>query len=396
MTKREKILMPIAAAMLLFWLGLPTLRAMFVAPVEDRQQRLDVLSGELTIRTKEVVRIKEAARALKRWRGRSLPGNPVDSQRLYQAWLTDLGEMTHIEDLKVMPGRRTPKASTYTGVLVKLEGRAKIAQLGRFLHYFFRADLLHRIVSMNVESKQNEGDPMLGIALTAEGLTLARPKNSECLYPQTNLTTEFHSSNGEQMIEIADGVDFPSAPPFRIRIGREYLNVVEVSQTGWKTRGGHDATAPERHQRGDLVEFAPVHPRYAATSWDDYRQLADRSPFVKPSPEAVVVSVPTVPDPAPTPQRTAPPDRSAAETFLVASITEDDKPQAWLYRPTSGPTQGQRTVVHKDSEVHVGEVQAVVLDIRSDHVIFERDDARWKLRMGENLESMRKMAPSAQ
>ncbi|MEZ6072291.1 MAG: hypothetical protein R3C10_19035 [Pirellulales bacterium] len=183
MNRREKILALSATCVVLAWLGLPVLHAWFVAPIEEKQSELDAVNQQLAATTKRLVDVKRAAVDMKEWRRRSLPPNPLDAQRQYQAWLTDLAQLVGFEELKITPGRTMPQGKAYTSVQVLLEGKTKMSRLGEFLYHFYRTDLAHRIAAMNVECPTAEGDPTLTVSLTAEGLAIEGARSADTCSP---------------------------------------------------------------------------------------------------------------------------------------------------------------------------------------------------------------------
>jgi hypothetical protein len=380
MQQREKILLIAACGAVAVWIGLPVVQRIFVTPIEERQATLAVLGEEVAERTSEVVQIKNAGASLKRWRERSLPPVPLDAQRLYQAWLTDLAQLAGFRDLRVAPGRRIERASVYTSSLVILEGKSTLAQVSDFLRKFHRTDLLHRIVSLNLDSPADTGDPKLEFSLVAEGISLAGTPPREHLFPRTILKTDFRSTVDQQTIEVDNASLFPTGREFRVRLSEEFLQVIKSNGTEWTVRGGRDGSRPTAHETGDVVELAPVRPDGEKHSDESLRQIVENSPFVKPK------VVARAPRPTRKPQTV---DRSAEETFLGASISKDGEPQAWLYRNGT-----RRTVLRRSSKIVVGDVEAIVQDIQPDYVVLESDEKLWRLRIGRNLKSLEEIPKS--
>lgn len=377
MNRREKILALVAACVIIGWLGLPQLHSIFLAPIEDKQIELDLVTEKLAVTTQTVAEIQQATLLMKQWRGRSLPPNPLDAQRHYQDWLTDLAQLVGFEELKVTPARIVPQGNAFTGVQVLLEGKARMTHVGELLYHFYRIDLPQRIVSMNIDCPEAEGDPMLTVLLTAEGLSIQGAPRREYLFPTASLSDSFTSSASGHQIEVGDEGKFPSGVPLRIRIGNEYLTVLEREGSSWTVEGGRDATSAVAHAAGDTIELAPVWPEYADFTLEDFRALVGSSPFVKPPPaekpkgkEEVVRQ-----------------DDAVKDTYLAASILTSGEPTAWLYRRS----KSERTVIRKQSQLDIGELHAVVLDIQRDHVVIQHDDASWRLSMGDSLSTMQKL-----
>jgi hypothetical protein len=375
--RREKTLALVATCVVLGWLGLPQLHAIFIAPIEDKQFELNGVNEELATTTQELADVNAASRTLKQWRGRSLPPSPLDAQRHYQDWMTDLAQLVGFEELKVTPGRTAAQGDAYTGVHVLLEGKAKMSHVGEFLYHFYRTDLPQRIVSINIECPEAKGDPMLSVSLTAEGLAIGGVARREYLFPTAKLADGFTSSTSGQEIKVADDGDFPEGVPLRIRIGNEYLTVLGREESRWTVEGGRDATSPVAHAADDVIELAPVWPEYADISLDDFRRLVGSSPFVKPAPET----------PPKKPEEVVRQDDAVKDTYLAASILTGGEPTAWLYRRS----KSERTVIRKESELNVGELHAVVLDIQADHVVIRQQDTSWRLSMGDSLSTMQKL-----
>jgi hypothetical protein len=375
MQKRERILLLTAAAAAVLFIGF-RLIGVFWGPITESRQRLDSLNEELTLKTKDAEDIKAAGVQLRRLRSRSLPPNPFDAQRLYQVWLTDLAQMSDIREAKVTPGRRIPKGKVYTAVLVTVEGKATLANLSKFLYFFYRIDLPHRITSMSIDSPGNSGDPSLQISLTAEGLVLSGAQARKQLFPQSRLQNRFRSESGEQTLEVTDAAPFPQKPGFRIRIDNEYLMVTKMSRNKWTVRGGVDSTRTGTHDTDALVELAPIHSQYADLTLDDFQSLVDNSPFTKPAPSR---------DRRPTQIATT--DNGPGEIYLGGIVNAE----AWLYRRLTL----ERTVVRKGSTVELDDDQLVVLDVNPDFILLQKDDDVWQLKMGKNLnwQSMQKMPP---
>jgi hypothetical protein len=387
LNRREKMLLIAAGSVVLLWLGSSKLHAWFLAPVEERQFELDRVNGEIALKLKNQKAVQAAMLRVKQWRERSLSPNPLDAQRHYQQWLTDQANLVGFEGLQVTPGRTTSKGSAYTAVTVTLQGRAKLSRVSEFLYHFYRADLPQRIVSFNVVSPAMEGDPTLQVMLTAEALAIQGAKHRAQLFPVTTLSEDFSSRSSAQEIVVEDASVMPEETPLRVRIGNEFLQVIQRDGDRWTVRGGADATSPQRHSAGEEIEQAPIWAAYADITLEDFRSLVGNSPFVKPAP-------PPRPPRREVPVRreTPPPrDNFAREVYLAAAIMSNEEPTAWLYRRSNN----QRTVVQKKSQLSFGDWKAVVLDIQPDYVVFEHQDASWKLRLGDSLNAMQRLTPDA-
>lgn len=386
MQKREKILLVSTVTAVLLWAGLPTINAIFFDPIATAREDLNRVNEKLADQTADIKRLKLAGQTYKQTRGRSLPPNPLDAQRLYQVWLDEVANLSGIEKPIITPGRRVVsrrksiRGDLFTGVLVTLDGKATLTELSQFLYHFYRSDLAHRVVNLTIDSPESKGDPKLAISLTAEGLSFATAPKRSTLFPQAELKRDFTSSSDSKTIDVENAVGFPKQPGYRIRIGSEYLTVTEVNETQWTVRGGLDATRTTQHDAGDTIELAPIHPDYASWTPDNFQTLIENSPFVKPKPPSPTSKGPRKP-------RTVVKIDRVAETRLRGSIVIDDEPQAWLY----GKLADDRVVIRRGSKLDVDDFHAVVHDILSDHVLLERDGFIWRLDLGDNLRSLQKL-----
>ena len=413
MQKREKILLVSTVAAVLLLAGLPRINAIFFDPIAAARADLKRVNEKRDKQKADIKRLKLAGLTFKQTRGRSLPPNSLDAQRLYQVWLDDVAVLSGIDKPIITPGRRVTsrrksiRGDLFTGVLVSLEGKATLTELSQFLYHFYRSDLAHRVVNLTIDSPASKGDPKLSISLTAEGLSFASAPKRSTLFPRTKLKQDFSSSSkSEKTIDIENAVGFPEKSGYRIRIGGEYLTVTDLNETSdgkekseagtnskankksvvketqWTVSGGRDATRATRHKAGDVVELARIHPDYASWELNDFKKLIENSPFVKPKPA-------TKPKRPTRPPTTRPPTKidRVAQTRLL-SIVIDDEPVAWLY----GNPADDRLVIRKGSKLEVDDFSAVVRDILFDHILLERDGFYWRLNMEDNLRSLQKLA----
>ncbi|MEX1095297.1 MAG: hypothetical protein WED34_04575 [Planctomycetales bacterium] len=403
MQKRERILLVVTAALVLGWFVIPRAYGLLVGPIEERRQQLAGLEQKLRDQRADQARLVASIQLLEGSRRRSLPPQPHDALRLYQAWLTDLAEMSDLTDAsdvkrppRVTPGTPKPHGKVFTSVPVTIEGKGTIEQLGRFLHCFHRADLAHRIEKVDVTAEGTEAGSLLSVNLTAVGLAFPNAADRPHLFPQTELVAELKSD--AKSLEIAGREGFPERPGFRVRIGREYLTVTAMDETRWTVGRGVDGTRPLSHSKGDTLELAPIHPSYAAATPADFEKLVKNSPFAKPAPPKKYVPPPP-PPPGPDENRGArsqtagpppppPRDRTAEYTYLGGFILYDDRPQARLYHRQTGA----RTVLHEGDRLKIGAVEGEVVSIGRDHVVVRKSDGTFRLPLGETVAYMERIA----
>lgn len=383
MQQREKILLFGLIGALVVWAGIYVFREKLSGPVSERQAQITALGEQLQRREDEQLRVLAAARRLGRWKEQSLPPDPLEAQRLYQEWLTRLAHAAGITDAKVSPGRRLPRGKLYTAVQVSISGKASLERLARFLYWFERTDLLHRVGNLDVESSQNRGDPALTFTLTAEGLALKDAKPRQRLFPETAL--EASISTGATSMTVKDTAGFPKTAPFHVRLGGELVTVTEVSEKTWTVRarvdgdGQSDSARVGRHPAGEPVELAPLTPAASGRTLADYRQdlfAAGKSPFVLPE--------------AARPPRTR--EDEARQTELVATILEGTTRTAWLYNQATR----RETVLAEGDSFRVAEIEGTVSRVGDGFVLFRWDEGSWRLELGENLRSMQRTTATAE
>jgi len=281
--EREKILLIVLVAVLVLGVGIGRYEQWISVPIARRDTRVEFLESEISDKELQELEILKSRREMAHWKARSLPPDPLDAQRLYQEWLTDLARIAGLTDAKVTPEPRIGRGEVFVPVRIAIEANATFEHLCRFLFLFHQTDLMHRIAEMQVDSEKNEGNPPLKISLTAEGLALVNASPRDRLFPQTQSLQELPTDASE--LEVAGNEGFPESGPFRIRIGNEFVNVSKVSGMTWTLNRGVDSTEAMSHELGATVELAPVDQSLQRTTLEDYSTIVANSLFVKPIPE---------------------------------------------------------------------------------------------------------------
>jgi len=283
MQNREKYLAIILLSTVVLWQAGPMLHNWFIAPIEARLGQIKTIKKRLRKNEDFEFELIRAKSTVKNAEWQSLPPNSLDAQRMYQSWLTDMAQLAELNNIQVKPSRRNAQGQFYVAVQVELEAEGTYHQLTQFLYSFYRSDLLQRIVRLNVESTSSQGDPILNIALTAEGLSLRDAKPRKYLFPETYLVTAIEEHDHE--ITVVDKKGFPNSPPFQVRIGNEFLQVTEVMEDHrWLVERGFGPTHPQKHNANSEVQYAPANETYANRSWSDFKQHLASNHFVIPEP----------------------------------------------------------------------------------------------------------------
>lgn len=376
MNKRERLLLWAAGCAIILWLGFPMLDSVFVEPIREKRQQLELTHTELVDQTQTLTNIRRAVASLEEWRSRSLPPAALDAQRLYQAWLTDTAQQANFKKVKVTPGLRKGKGDVFTGVMVNLKAKGTLSQLNKFLLAFYRMDMAHRIKYLKIKSESTTGDPLLDLEVNAEGLTVAGASPRATLFPETSLINAVAFSEQNAILKVESTNTFPEQPGFSISIGDSEPVVRQIAGNEWTLESNENDKS--QHGPGAVVKLLPLHKEFGRRTPDDFSQLLENSPFTKPVPEVVVAKE--------TPQeKPKMKDKSAAETYLAASVRQGEEYEAWLYR------NAERTVLRKESKLKVGEINAVVVDIQPEFMMLNRDGKIWRLTMGDTIDAMTAM-----
>ncbi len=301
---REKLLAIGFGALILLWFGGGLVSRWVFEPFGERTARLEALHADIARLNDQALLLAQSRKQLADWKVASLPPDrgavtskkpdANDAQRLYQAWLTDLTHLAGMEGVTVVPGTRRVINSgkgrsskpVYITVGMSLETSARFSQLCTFLDYFQRARLLQRVTSIEIDSPQAEGDPLLEIKLDVEGLALIDAPSRTTLFPETTLAAAIDDRATE--ITVAPAKDFPTKPPFRIRLGAgmtsEYATVTAIDGTTWTITRGTDRTYARAYPERSVVEFAPVKPNVPSWSTEEFREVLAANIFIKPPP----------------------------------------------------------------------------------------------------------------
>ena len=290
MQRREQIILGVLLATVVTWQGGGWVASAVLDPFQTRSDTLARLKKSVKEKEDQELMLVRAKKSLADAKlislhpdaGKSKRPDALNAQRLYLEWVTDLAQLCEIEDPKVTPDQRLVRGNDFVSVAVKLEMDARYEQLVRFLDLFYRTNLLHRITSLHVSTKEFEGDPFLKVSLQAEGLALIDAPPRRTLFPQTSLAAEV--SEGDTTIQVTDLEGFPKKPGFRIQIKNEFLNVTEIEGQTWTVARGVNRTAPASHSAGTQVEHVPLKPDQPDRTLEEFAELIATNVFVKPAP----------------------------------------------------------------------------------------------------------------
>lgn len=293
MQRRQQYLLFGLIAVVVLWQGARIVDSSFLQPIRDKRTELDELEKTVSLKKKDQIELARLKKNLDKWKARSLPPDPMkntkqrpdalNAQRLYQDWLHDLALLSGFEDLEIRPERlMVSRDNVFVSVNVKIEANAHYEQLCNFLNRFYRADILHRVTAMRVQSRESDGDPLLQITIDAEGLAIVAAPQNRRLFPQTTLEKDLAEDATELIVGSTDG--FPEKPDFMIRIKNELLRVTAVNETTWTVERAQDSTTASAYAVGTSIEQMRLNEEVPPRSAQEIKQLLASNVFVKPAP----------------------------------------------------------------------------------------------------------------
>ncbi|MFN9216904.1 MAG: putative Ig domain-containing protein [Planctomyces sp.] len=285
--KRTKLLAAGLGAVVAVYFGRSIVTNWVMGPIRDLERKVTTAESQAEKLADQEIQLNVAQRNLKDWKAISLPGDLDSAQRLYREWVFDLARQCGFSGsgFEVIPGARSAQKE-YSTVAVEIKkAEVDLQGLARFLYLFDQSALLHRISGMKVDSPGAQGNPRLAVTLTVEGMSVTGTENRAELLPRTRLVGGIDEK--AQVLKALPNELFPVQPdgfePFLVRLDRELLQVVEVSDTGWKAVRGYAGTKAAVHADEATVELFPVLWDRREKRLEDYQALVASSPFVLPA-----------------------------------------------------------------------------------------------------------------
>lgn len=301
--KRTKVLAAVLIGLVGLWIVQKGLYRFVIDPITNKWDRIETLDRQIADAELESQMVERAKRTRNDYTKRSLPPDALVGQRLYRDWVHDLADAAGFDDLAVEAGRREQKfvgnirrrnqKPLYTGVFVNVEGKTTFDRLCRFLYYFHRVNIPHRVSDISITSEGNEGNPLMKVKMSVEALSFSAAKARSRLFPETELKQELRS--GDKQIQVVKAEGFPKKGPFHVRIGKKLLTVTGRKGDVWKVRPGidpppevDDEDLPDA-QPGAVVELTPI-TKAPTGVLADYRHSVfgkGKNPFVLPEPPVI-------------------------------------------------------------------------------------------------------------
>lgn len=288
-SKRTKLLAGALGLVVVFWLFEP--HKAILKPLNDADLALSNAEADLEEAEDAKLNMLKAKRNMRLWKKQSLPPDDRNGQRVYQQWIQDLAEESGLSSVKVEAGSRPKKRSKavkddiYVAAQLKITAEGTLTELSRFLYRFKRTALLHRVVTLSVQSDDIEGDPILEIGMLAEAISMTSAAPRLKLFQETWLSEAIEDDS--TTLQVADLEMFPKEPGFQLQVDSEYMIVTAVDEetkTLTVQRAADDSTA-NSHDAKARVEWIPVAEEMKDVTFDEYKEFLAASPFVKPEPE---------------------------------------------------------------------------------------------------------------
>lgn len=206
---RQKVLVAVFVGVLVIWQGSGVVWGVLFGPFTARNNDIAALKVRLAEKEAAKHKLDLAERRLRGWERRSLPPNPIVASTLYHFWVQDLANKHSLERLTVAPKRigNGVTNSVFTRIPVTVTAECKMLQLCQFLYDFYRADLMHKVNLLAIESQDHKSDPTLKVTLELEGLALTSAKaRTDSLF------------EGKQAESVADAMSKKSFDDYRMLV----------------------------------------------------------------------------------------------------------------------------------------------------------------------------------
>ena len=286
MERREKYLAGGLGSAVLLWLGVGLYDSQIGGPLQAKDDQLTQAKKDSGDTGSDWLGLRKSQMLVRDSVSDSLPPSPENAHRVYLKWVQELAELSHWK--AITPNKsldsRTQLGKIGVRVPVTLTAKARLQEVATFLWHFERTDLLQRVASLELISPSASGDPEFTVKITLEGVALAAAPTRTRLFPDTELASAVDEK--ATTIQVASSAGFLTQPPFRVRIGGEFATVTAVAGKSWTVTRGVDGTSPAAHPGNSSVEFAPFRDSEPGRAEEiaSYKQLLERSGFVKPAP----------------------------------------------------------------------------------------------------------------
>lgn len=289
MQRREKIIAASIAGVAALYLGGKLLDSTFLAPLNQRDAQIEGLLAQQDGKLREKRQLTQAMTALADARRISLPKDRYDAQRLYMEWITELAQSCGLTDFVVPANQGQPSQAqkqAFVEIPFTFTAKATYDQAVQFLERFSEVDLLQRVATFDVKAPSQEL-PLL-LTVKVEGLVMPDASDRATLFPETALTAELTAD--QTQLSALGSADFPKQAPFRIKVGREWIDVTAANGGVWTVQRGAAGSAAQAHNTGETVELVPLRKAKASDRSAEALAalMATRNLFAKPRPKVEI------------------------------------------------------------------------------------------------------------
>lgn len=197
-------------------------------PVYRRYANIAELDEKLKTQGDAKDRLDLTEHKMRLWERRSLPPNPTVASNKYYFWVRDLLLQHKFDESKLVVNPAPLNSGfgagngVYTRIPISVTAECKMEQLCQFLYDFYRADLMHKVTRMAIESQDSKTNPTLKVTLQLEGLALTSAKARGELFAdkQDKSVSDFMAkktfADYKQLVDknrFVRGYNGPPAPP---------------------------------------------------------------------------------------------------------------------------------------------------------------------------------------
>ena len=363
-----------------------------------RRQKIETLEREISNFQRQVMAGQAARRKLGEYESRSLPPDATLAKSLYQSWLLSQIEKAGFANPQVRALSPQKEGDLYVKHIFDVSGKGTLPQVVDFLHAFYEADYLHRIVSLVLkpvkESKQLE------VSLKIDAASMSTAPTATALHTQKSNRLALQSKQDyyEKIVDRNLFGPANQAPRLSISGSKD----VRINREAQLTAKGSDPD-PLDKVRYKMVESSAPDAKFSESSgqfsWTPkqhgkykfvFEAIDDGLPSQPSKREEIVLNVI---DPPPEAPRAPVLGFDAAKFTVLVGVTEvDGEGEIWLHNRTKGQMLKLRT----GEAFEIGSIKGVVKEIRETDFTFESDGKLRKLERGANLDQASVTARPAQ
>jgi hypothetical protein len=254
MQPREKKLLAIGLAVFGVFLLRDVFSGIFLAPLNNREGTISTETAIVSSLEKKQDELIKAVGALAQYRAESLPPIPLDAQREYQEWLTDLALVCDWQNPKPTLLSLSPRGAA-TAIPVSIKAQATLENINRLLQRLESTAVLQRVTRLKIDSPTFDGNPLLAVELTTEGMAVSGADARTRLFPTAELNAEVNAE--ATTLSIAHASEFPKTAPFVVRIENELVEVQGVAGDQWTVARGVHGSHAAVHEAAAPIELTP-------------------------------------------------------------------------------------------------------------------------------------------